>query len=314
MGKTYLIVHSVSFDYVRNVVRFIHRALRNALDHSAELLIVDEIDAADHEDGALIFVIGENFSRHIRRSGCWYIYLNFSVVLALGNPLNISRSGWRAIRRKNSMLHEKLDLFDVLLDYYPQQTRVLQKRLRLPVLHFPVAVDPADIPATTPLDLRKYDVCFVGGLTERRSKIITALSAGGLRLSPHEGVVFEDAVAQSRCCLNVHSQKSNHLETPRIVGALAAATPTVSERSYGLRDLISEDLLVTSSISNIARATIELCEDQARLTTLSARSHVWYRQTYLPRCYSQWHTLVAQLSKLLKVGIHGPVDSDLSAH
>ncbi|WP_223412992.1 CgeB family protein [Roseovarius aestuarii] len=282
------------------------------MDADAELLIVDEIDAAGHEEGALVFVIGENFARHIRRPGCRYVYLNFSVVLALGNPLNISRPGWSAIRRKNSMLMEKLDLYDVLLDYYLPQTCVLQKRLRLPVLHFPVAVDPADIPAKTQLDLRRYDVCFVGGLTERRREIVTALSAGGLRLSPHQGVVFEDVVAQSRCCLNIHSHKCNHLETPRIVGAMAAATPVASERSYGLQDLIDQDLLVTSSISSLAWATIELCDDRTRLKALSESSFVWYRDIYLPKCYSHWISLVFQLSKLLKMSIHESVGSDFS--
>ena len=297
-GKVYLIVQDVSFAYVRNVALFIHRMLRQTFGEAAELIVCAELDDAAYSDGALIFVIGENFKRHRRRSGCRYVYLNFSVVEVLGNPLSIGRAGWRMIRRKRAMLDEKRDLYDVLLDYYPPQTRVLARQLDMPVRGFDVAVDPEDLSATIPFQDRPFDVCFVGGMSERRRLVVDALKARGFTTSPHHGVVFEDAAAQSRCCLNIHSLRSNHLETPRIVGALAVGTPVVSEHSYGLDGLLPEDLRRSARLGRLADAVEGLLRDAEGAAVLGRRSQNWYVGTYMPKAEENWRTLCRDVAAI----------------
>ncbi|MFV2053304.1 hypothetical protein [Aliiroseovarius sp. YM-037] len=290
-GKVYLIVQDVSFAYVRNVALFIHRMLRQTFGEVAELIVCPELDDATYSDGALIFVIGENFKRHQRRPRCRYVYLNFSVVEILGNPLSIGRAGWHMIRRKRAMLDEKSDLYDVLLDYYPPQTRVLARQWDMPVQGFDVAVHPKNLPATIPFPDRPFDVCFVGGMSERRRLVVDALKARGFTVSPHQDVVFEDAAAQSRCCLNIHSLRSNHLETPRIVGALAVGTPVVSEHSYGLGGLLPEDLRRSARLGRLADAVEGLLNDAEWAALLGRRSQKWYAETYLSKAEENWRKI-----------------------
>jgi len=296
MGNTYLVVQAESFRHVRNTTLFIHRTLQSNFGDQAELIICDEIDAAAYADGSLVFVIGENFARHTRQPGCRYIYLNFSIVVMLGNPLKTGRQGWKAIRRKKGMMLDKLDLYDALFDYFPPQTSILQRRLSLPVRGFQIAVHPDDLPDARPLQKRDYDVCFVGGITERRRDVIDKLQARGVSLSPQRDVVFEEVATQSRCCLNLHAQRSNHLETPRIIGAIAASCPVVSEKSYGLETLIPDDLLVTASLSQLADQVEALLNNPSRLQSLCDQSGIWYRDTYLPGCENSWRMLCSEFA------------------
>ncbi len=300
MAKTTLIVQAVSFGYVQNVVRFVHRMLRAHLDPDAELILCDELDHAVYEPGSTVFVIGENFARHTRRAGCRYVYLNFSIVEMMGNPLKTSRQGWKAIRRKRAMLMEKLDLYDVLLDYFAPQTRQLRRKVAQPVEGFGVAVHPRDMPAFESIGDRIYDVCFVGGISPRRREVLDQIKALGLTLSPHEGVVFEEIAARSRCCLNMHAQRSNHLETPRIVGAMAVGCPVVSEQSFGLSDLLPPDHLVTAPRLSLADAAARLVADRVRLEDLSQRSCNWFGQNYLPACEQDWARLCQRLRSLTR--------------
>ncbi|MDX8350607.1 hypothetical protein SLH49_21670 [Cognatiyoonia sp. IB215446] len=297
MDRAYLIIQKVSYAYITYVTRFIHAELERNFSGGAELIICDEIDEATHEENAIIFVIGEGFARHRRRPGCTYVYLNFSIIAVMGNPLKLSRIGWSAIRRKQRMLREKQDRYDILLDYFPPQTKRLQRRMKMPVFGFQVAIDPDTLPPAIPLAERPYDVCFVGGPSARRKTVLDALEQAGIRLSPQTGVVYEEIAAQSRCCLNIHAYRSNHLEIPRIIGAMATATPLVTEPSYGLNAVFPEGSVTTAAFSrlaetaaNLGRALEEKSNDQSEPK--------WYKDSYLPQSRALWADLCTRIRQI----------------
>lgn len=300
MCRAYLIIQKVSFDHVSHVARFIHGTLRDSFGPDTNLIVCDQIDEADHVDNAIIFVIGEGFRPHTRRPGCTYVYLNFSIVAVMGNPLHMSKVGWSAIRRKRRMLIEKQAGFDVLLDYFGPQTLRLQRQMDMPVFGFGVAVDPGAINTSTPMSDRPFDVCFVGSMTPRRQKVMDALAALGLRVSPHSGVVYEDIAAQSRCCINIHAHRSNHLETPRIIGAMAAGIPVVTEPSYGLGELLPPDLVTTSRLGHLPETVRGLLNKPDMLVRNQQAVRNWYEKIYLNQCRTQWASICLKVSDLAR--------------
>lgn len=286
MSRAALVVHSYSYPYIKNVALFVHDTIQTYLDASAKLLICDTVDAAQHDDRTLVFLIGEKFSPFKRRPGCTYIYLNFSVVRVLGRPWETGLKARRAIRTKRKLLARRLPEVDVVLDYFPPQTSVLQRELNVPVLGFPVATVPRA--EFTSMRDRDYDVCFVGGLSPRRQSVCDRIAARNLSLSPSEGIDIEDAAAVSRVCLNVHSVKSHHLETPRFVAGLSAGTPVVTEPSFGVHAILDPRHAIERSYADLATSIEHLLSKPDELDALGREAQRWYTNTYLPRAQALW--------------------------
>lgn len=293
MPHASLVVQRFSDAYVRNFARFVLDALRRSIDPDAALFLPDEVDDAAYPDG-LVFLIGEKFKPFERRPGCRYIYLNLSVISWLGNPFAISLDGHRVIRRKRQLLAQKLPQIDVLLDYYPAQTARLARELDLPVLGFDVAMAPR-----SPLrrEHRQHDVCFVGGLNERRRTVLNPLSAKGVQLSPHEGAPIEDIAAASRLCLNIHAERSRHLETPRIAAALSVGTPVLTETSYGAGAFAGHGFIVDRPLGQLASTALSLLEDPDRLAALGADAAAWYGEVYYPGALASWESLCQRITE-----------------
>lgn len=266
--KNYLIVHEVSVPYIGRIIDFICNALSNCENEFIYKVVSDTVDDADIVGPATVFIIGENLKSFSRRSGCIYAFLNFSVVTFIGNPFGVSFEGARLIRRKRKLLEEKLPGIDVLLDYYPAQTRVLQRELSLPVLGFlPCSLKRSG--KMKPMADREFDVCFVGGISPRRRKVIDAIERMGLTLSPATGSDLEDIAARSRCTLNIHMQASNHLELPRIAGSLSTGTPVVTEKSYGIDEIFETDSIVSARAGRLPFAIAAMLQDRDRLPVLA---------------------------------------------
>lgn len=291
MPRASLVIQRYSDVYVHNFARFVHDALRKSIDSEAPLFLPDEIDDADYPEG-LVFLIGEKFRPFARRPGCRYVYLNLSVVSALGNLFMTSLDGHRVIRRKRRLLAEKLPLIDVLLDYYPPQTEVLSRRLDLPVLGFKVALTPR---APLPAEARMHDICFVGGVNDRRREVLDRLASQGARLSPSEGAPIEEIAAVSRLCLNIHAERSRHLETPRIAAALSVGTPVLTETSHAPGSLAGHAFIVERSRAGLAEAALELLADPERLSALGQEAAAWYREVYFPGAERAWRDLCQRL-------------------
>lgn len=291
MRRATLVVQNFSHGYVARFVDYLHGVLRRNFDDGSQLVLCDTIDGAVYPEG-LVFLIGENFPPFRRRPGCTYIGLNLSVVTPLGSPFAASLNGYRQIYRKRRMLAAKLPLCDALLDYYPAQTRALSAGLALPVLGFPFAVAPEPRVST------EFDVCFVGHLTARRRRVLSDLKDRGHRLSPHSGVPIEEVAAASALCLNIHTERSNHLEIPRLVAALAAGCPVVTETSHGLSDFASGDFVVERPLPRLADAVAGLLADPGDLAGRGEAGATWYRERYLPAADARWAEICATLTDL----------------
>mgnify|MGYP001799912172 FL=1 len=300
MDRAYLIIQKVSYAYITYVTRFIHTELERNFADGAELIICDEIDDAAHADNAIIFVIGEGFAPHRRRPGCTYVYLNFSIIAVMGNPLKLSRIGCSAISSKQSKMRAEQGQYDIKLDNIQPQTKRLKRQMKMPVFGFQVAIDPETLPPAIPLEDRPYDVCFVGGNSSRRKAVLDQLEKAGVCLSPQKCVVYEEIAAQSRCCLNIHAYRSNHLETPRIVGALATGTPVISEPSYGLDAIFPCGSVSTVPFTQLAKAAAEL--GRLSQTTPECQTGLrWYKETYLPQSRMNWAEICANVREMILV-------------
>lgn len=294
MPSASLVVQDFSYGFVRRFVDYLHGVMQRYLDPDAALLICDRVDDAAYPEG-LVFLIGENFPPFKRRAGCTYAYLNLSVVSPLGSPFAASLAGHRQVFRKRRMLAGKLPLIDVLLDYYPPQTARLQRSLSLPVIGYNVAVSAAD---NRPDGDPDFDVCFVGGMTSRRRRVLDDLQSRGFRLSPSQGAPIEDLAARSALCLNIHTERSNHLEVPRFVAALSTGCPVVTETSYGVSGLGAGEIVVERPLAEVADAVSGLLGDKDRLTALQRQSLSWYTSYYLPRAEARWQVVFDQVKAL----------------
>ncbi|MEL7105814.1 MAG: hypothetical protein AAGM21_07835 [Pseudomonadota bacterium] len=293
MPRASLVVQDFSYGFVRRFVDYLHGVMQRHLDPHAGLLICHQVDAAAYPDG-LVFLIGENFAPFERRKGCTYALLNLSVVSPLGSPFAASLAGHRQVFRKRRMLAGKLPLIDALLDYYPPQTKRLKHSLSLPVFGFDVAVAAASDRQPDP----DYDVCFVGAMTARRQRVLDDLKARGVRLSPSHGGPIEKFAAQSALCLNIHTERSNHLEVPRFAAALSTGCPVVTETSFGVADLGAQDFVIERPLPQVADAVTALLGDKSRLERLQRDSLSWYKAHYLPRADARWRDVFEQATTL----------------
>ena len=311
MSRAALVVHSYSYPYIKNVTNFIHSTIQAYLDAASELLICDTVDAAPYDENTLVFLIGEKFPPFERRAGCTYIYLNFSVVTVLGRPWETGLKARRGIRTKRRLLDQRLHSVDLILDYFPPQTKALRRELNVPVLGFTVAT--ANRAPFKPMQDRAFDVCFVGGLNHRRQSVCDAITALNLSLSPSQGIDIEDAATASRVCLNVHSVKSHHLESPRFVAGLSSGTPVVTEPSFGASAAFDPRYAIESSYVDLPTTIVRLLSDPQKLDVLGRKTQSWYRGTYLPQAQNHWCGVLEKIvefarEKPFTPSVHNPTD------
>jgi hypothetical protein len=292
------VVNAHSYKYVTNAVDYIYQVISNIPEYSISLVLADSVDQVVIPEGALVLLVGESFGRFRRQKGCIYAFLNYSVILPLGNPFRQSLDGIKAMRRKYLMLQDKIDLLDAVLDYYPEQVTSLRKKLPCLVLGFPTGILVKDSSEFIPIAKRSYDVCFVGGLSKRRSYIRDCMLHAGLTVSPANGVVVEDIAKDSRITLNVHKHRTNHLEYPRVFGALASGSALVTEESYGLYTNLSPNLLVAARYGAIVRSIKNLVTDEERITLLALNGSDWMAGAWAKHCEESWVNILKRLSEV----------------
>lgn len=292
MPGCYLVVHRVSYGYVKLISDYVFAQLRAHASRECRLLVLEDLDEAPFEEGAVVYVVGEPFAPFGRRPGCHYVYLNFSVLYLLGGLLGHSWAGYRHIRGKRRMFEAKLPSLDQVLDYYPAHTAAMRRHLRLPVRSFPVCVDPADLPPPAAPEAREYDVCVVGTETERRRELNEALRGRGHRLSPTRGVVFEEVAARSKVVLNAHAVRSSHMEVPRIVSTLLSGAALVTEHCYGMEAEIPPGLYAAGTLAELPDLVEGLLADADRRARMAAEAGRWMRAVYVPRCAEEWGRIV----------------------
>ncbi|WP_172300029.1 glycosyltransferase [Pseudoruegeria sp. HB172150] len=287
----YLIAHEGSLPYIRSVTRFLHDTLSDQLGDVTFATAARTIDEVATAAPATVFIIGERLDPFTRRPGHGYVYFNFSVVARLGSPFATSLKGLKQIRGKQKLLRAKLPLIDAVLDYYPAQTPRLARQLPVPTAGFLPCSEPQPQPLT-----RTYDIAFVGGLNPRRQQVLDALTARGISLSPTSGADLETLTAQSRLALNVHTHRTNHLEIPRIIGALSTGTPVITEPSYGLKHLFDTPAVIEADLPDIPATAAALLADPGRLAALSAEAAAHFT-AYHRRATDSLSAALAQLQR-----------------
>jgi len=293
-----LLVHEASVPYVRSVVDFVRQQLSRHLGGEPFYAECADVAAAGAPAGSLVFVIGDGFPRYRRQPGCRYVFINFSLVRRMRWWRPIAPAAARWMRDKRRALLGKRDLYDMVLDFHPAQTRLLARQLaraEVPVRTFMTAVaGDARGHAAPPLADRRWDVCFVGTDSPRRARMRARLERRGIAVSPSTAPGLHAVLGDCRVVANVHFAACDTLEAPRILHAFTAGVCLVTEPCYGLRDLAPESCYVCVPYRRMPAAIAELLGDTARIDRIarSAAEHV--RTRYADRASESWGALVQE--------------------
>jgi len=293
MAKTYLLVHEVSYRYVTAMVDYIAAQIQKHSPLETEIHFCKSVEDISLEPNSIVYIIGDPFKKFARAKSCKYVFLNFSVLYVLGNPFKCSFSAFKLIRKKRKIFEDKLSCYDYVLDYWAEQTEVMQNKVSVPVRTFPVSVDVRQ--NLTDTSARKYDVCFVGAVTPRRAKILKKLQDLGISVSPTEGVVFEEIAEQSKIVLNLRARRSNHLELPRIVGAFATKSALVTEHDPALEKFCPSDIYVSADYDDLVDQIHALLKDSSRLNDVAKRAYSWMANSHAVKCEREWQNRIFEI-------------------
>ncbi|MEW5422311.1 hypothetical protein [Amorphus sp. 3PC139-8] len=283
-----LVAHKKSLPFVRNALKFIERQAVELVGDAASIQELEQIDQMQSDVGSAVIVVGDPFGPPQRLPGRRYLFLNLSVVSFAGAPWDYSLSGARVIAAKRRAYIRKMASYDMLLDYLPHQAASLARKLRRNVSALPIAVDTIE---TFPPE---FDVCFVGSRSPRRERVLSRLGNMGVQMSPRSGVTLEDVTRRSRLTLNVHAHRSNHLETPRIVGAISSGSVVATEPCYGMAEAFPREMYLEASIADLP-ATVASALSTGTYDEIANRASDWYRSTYYPEAVAAWRSVLSGL-------------------
>ena len=289
MPRCYLVIHTVSYRFVRNVAEYIFDQLRRHGPREVAFHSCDSVDSIDYEPGSIIFVIGDPFATFVRRPRCCYVFVNFSLLYRLGGEENYGPRGRRWISEKHRLFTERIRSFDYALDCHPHQSEMLTGEFGVPCRFFPLGLKP-EAYATPRAKL--FDVCNVGTVTPRRNVLARRMGRSGIRLSPATGIALEDAAAQSKIVLNVHAYRTANVGLPRVVSALLSGAALVAENSADVSAAFPPQLYVTARYCDLSKAITGLLADPRSATNMAKAAGDWMRSIYLPRSDAIWARLV----------------------
>jgi hypothetical protein len=300
MATTYLIVHQVSYKYIKDIVDDTWRNIAKHAGNPAEFHLVDAIEKVAIQKGSTVFVIGDPFKAFHRVEEVTYIFLNFSVLVMTGSPFSFSFGAYKLLSYKRKVLESKLACFDYILDYWPAQTNILRKKFQKfgkPVDSFPVGLNPVAESALIPLSARKYDVCFVGSDSPRRTKVLNRLAALGISLSPSSGIDLQDAARDSRIVLNLHAYKSEHLELPRMLGAFSTRSALVTEKCNSIHDAFEPNTYLAFDYAALPLRIKDLLDKPEVLDRTAVHGYRWLTDKHMNDCERNWVRIVEHFER-----------------
>lgn len=300
MAKTYLVVHRISYKYIKNIADYIWQNIVKYAINPAEFQLANSIDEVGFVAGSTVFVIGDPFKVFQRTTGVTYIFLNFSVLAMTGSPFSFGFGAYRLLSHKRKILEGKLGCFDHVLDYWPAQTSVLEKKFKKygkQIESFPVGLCPTPESLLVPLSARKYDVCFVGSITARRKKVLAKIAALGISLSPSSGVDLEEAARDSRIVLNLHAHRSEHLESPRILGAFSTRAALVTEQCDSLHGVFPSETYFAFAYADLPLQIKSLLDKSEMLESTAARGYCWLKEKHMDTCEQDWSRILKKFEQ-----------------
>lgn len=295
-----LIVHEASAPYVRPVIEFIRQQLSQHVGRDPLYEECSDIAAARVPQYSVVFLIGDGFPRFLRQPGCRYVFINFSLVRKLRWWKPIPPEAARWIRAKYRALNAKSDLYDMLLDFHPRQASLLGKELpEIPVRCFMTGVPQHAADASErALHARRWDVCFVGTESPRRTRMRKLLESRGITVSPSTAPDLDEVMGRSRLVANVHFAACDILEVPRIVQAFAAGACLVTEPCHGLADIAPSSCYVSVRYDRMPEAIEGLLRDTARIDAIAQSAATHARTRYAARASASWRSLLREALEL----------------
>jgi hypothetical protein len=290
-----LLVHDASLPYVRPVVEFVRAQLSLHAGHEPLYAVCRDVAEVRVPANSVVFLVGDGFPRYARAAGCRYVFVNFSLVEKLRWWRPISSDAARWMRAKRSALLARRDQYDMVLDFHPWQTRLLEKELApygVRVRTFMTGVaDEAAAPAM-PLASRRFDVCFIGTDSPRRARMRSSLEHRGITVSPGTAPSLQSVIGDCRVVANVHFANCDTLEAPRVLHSLTAGVCLVTEPCCGLSEIAPSGCYVRVSYRSMPAAIAGLLREPARIEAIARSAGAYVRERYAERATRSWRAIV----------------------
>tara|TARA_R110001599_G_scaffold263205_3_gene463810 strand:- start:340 stop:1245 length:906 start_codon:yes stop_codon:yes gene_type:complete len=260
MLNAILIVHPKSFNYISTIVNEISTVLNLQYGRRFNQIISEDFSTIPEGYKGDIYIMSDLFPRFEKSDLCKYIFFNFSLLIKLGGSFDTSNKANRWIKSKKKLFLEKVDQYDYVLDYYPSQTKKLKaitsSYSEAIFYNFPILIPP--VPSQLMSKNKKYDFCVVGEDSKRRIKLYKKLQNRGFKLSPLESKNLGEIIRESKVVLNIHAEKCNTLEFPRIVEALANGAVVLTEKCFELDQYFPKNVIFSSSYRGFINNACEL--------------------------------------------------------
>ena len=308
----FLVVHPISLHHLKATVAWIVQRLREvnrmrwdfaSPDVLNPLIIAKSLTDFNCPADAVVLVIGDPFPPFARQPGRTYVFLNFSLLYdfsrlanSAARPLADTKARqW--IARKHEAMLAKASCYDVVADFLPQQTPLLQAELAEHARVIPFLTPVASgnhhrlIQPETP-----WDLCIVGARTERRARLYHDLAALGWRLSPETSADLASTMRACQVVLNLHAYDCPTCEYPRIIVALSLGCPLVTEQCLGLQDLIPSSCYLMGEYADLPRLIGRMMTDGEGRERLGRAGGNWIREVYAPLVDRSWNDLLGGLN------------------
>lgn len=180
-------------------------------------------------------------------------------------PLKISTKEYylnvgQLIYTKNLIWCKQMDLIlngkFSILDFSPENINLIKERnINRKILYIPYLYNQTDPIFTFNSDIKIYDVCIVGSMTERRNNVYNILKSAKIKVKYiHNsfGIKRDMEIAKSKILLNIHSyDNSNIIESIRCYPAIFKKIIVLSETSQYDKKIKINNFIIYTEYNNI---------------------------------------------------------------
>jgi len=294
--NVFLVTHPISYNYIRNTIAYIYSTLNKLCCGKTSHLTIDRIEDFDYPPHSVVFIIGDPFPSFTKRSDCFYAFINFSLLYNVSGRLFLMPSARKWIQGKHQLLIKKANCYDLILDYYPAQTRLMKQDIEnrnnnIKVMSFLTNIEPDSSTYLKPLEQCEWDICVIGTVSKRRKKIYDKLCKFGYRLSPYNGDLGT-VMANSRLTLNVHIYDCDNLELSRIIETIKIGRCLVTENCYGLDNLLPRFCYCSDKYSRLVDHIQDLLKDPERMNKVGQEARDYVNNIYQQQCEQSWRQII----------------------
>ena len=297
--RIYVVVHKNDARYLGSFPENTANLLRTLSAAEITCHHVESLEELQFQPGSVILASG-NFIPRQKAENCLYVCFNWSVLFNLNARIISSWRAWRWIKERRRLLMKKAPYYHAVLDYYPSQTPRLAKLLsRYPINVMPFLVDmngpEGRIKAMRD---RRWDICAVGSPSPRRMKAFADLERAGCSLSPMDTTRMDSILGDSKLTLNIHFERCDNLESPRLIPAFRLGSCVVTESCYGLDGLVPPRYYCAGSYRNLVPLCRELLREPDRMDAIAESARLFVETTYRKRCLDSWKAILNSLEKM----------------